>query len=165
MSVGPKDLYPQRAFVQVLPGIKKLEMEMPVNAFWRNFGKATLLPMRVAAKTLWVSQWSLLAQNDLQFWHFALHRWTDCESNQTVFFFFLRAETPLGAEYKAINQIYPSTRPQVGILMNHFVPGVEKLNFFEENAKFPPPSPLSALHILERVSPHNHLNIFLLINS
>lgn len=69
-------------------------------------------------------------------------------------FFFLRAETPLGAQYNGTNQICPNSCPQVGILTNCLVPGVENLNFFDENAKFPP---LPSVHYMFFiVSAHNH---------
>ena len=45
-----------------------------------------------------------------------------------------------------------STCPQVGILINYFVPGVENLNFFEENAKFPP---LPSVHYMFLIEFHH----------
>jgi len=156
---GSKVCISSRGICASLLSGKNLEMEMPVNAFWRNLMARQLcheweqLPKLygVASEVCWLL-------NDFQSCrHFALHRWTDCESNQTVFsFFFLRAETPLGAQYKAINQICPTKYlPPGGDFDKLFCPWGGEFEFFWRKCQIPS-TPLSALHVFDRVSPHNH---------
>ena len=106
--------------------------------------------MRVALPKLYGvrSQWGLLALK----WIPVLALCTSqmnrlwIKSNSFCFFFFVF--------FFSINQICPNTCPQVGILTNCLVPGVENFNFFDENAKFPPFPSVHYMFLI--VSLHNH---------